>query len=650
MSRGDATRYWPVVAGLTLAAVALAAHGLGLFSPFQYDDKPEILLNPNMAGLGQWRELWIYNPSRFLLLCTFALQYNSTGLETWPFHGLNLVIHGVNSALVAALAFRVLRLDGREADRATRIAALFAGLLFAAHPLLVEGVTYISGRSSSLATTVYLACLWLFDDILRRQRGAADQGARFRAVSRRVSLLLSLVIGVASVGAATGAVLSRLEMVPAGRALFLGLGATLLACGAAAAPVRRILAIPLPAGPPATPLVVRWAVLTGLFVIGAMTKEIVVTLPAALWLWELTMYRRGALRPALRSLVGFHLPFFVGPLALLLFRWAYYGALFSPDMLRSPWINLWTETEVVWRYVGLFLWPGDLSVFHHHREALGPLTWPTIAAVALWIAVAVWAVRSLRRHPALVFLVVWPLVALSPTSSILPLKEAMAEHRAYLPAAAWCIVPVLLAMRTAIDRRALAVLGALWVLALGGRCAVYTQQWNSEEGLWLHAVELNPDAAPAWYMLGDIARATARLDDAETFYGRCLEADPGYADAANNLGLIHAERRDLDGALRLFEQADRIAGEQGTCNAPALNNMANVHALREDSLEASRLFDDALQCDPDNCVAHVGLGHLFYGPLENRDLALEHYRSAVSLCPNHPTILQLTRQIEELSW
>ena len=648
MRRGSSA--WTLGAGAILALAVIAAHGWGLGSPFQYDDKLEILLNPNMAGLGQWRELWIYNPSRFLLLCTFALQYNTTGLETWPFHAVNLVVHWLNAALVAALAHRVLLSDGRERSRGTRFAAVAAGLLFAVHPLLVEGVTYISGRSSSLATTVYLACFWVLDDILRRQQGASDRGVRFRSVSRRVSLLLSLAIGVASVGAVAAALLQRLEVASGGRAVFLGLGATLLASGLAAALVRKILAVPLPAGPPAGPLVARWGALAALLVVGAMTKEIVVTVPAALWLWELCGHHRGKLRSALDSLVGFHLPFFVGPLGLLLFRWAYYGALFSPDMLRSPWINLWTETEVVWRYVGLFAWPAGLSIFHDHPESMGPLTWPTAVAVALWVAVIVWCLRSLRRHPILVFLMLWPLLALSPTSTILPLKETMAEHRAYLPMAAWCIAPVLLAMRTTLDRRLLAGVAVVWIGFLGIRCGLYTQQWNSEEGLWQHAVDLNPEAASAWYMLGDIARATARLDDAETYYGRCLEHDPLYADAANNLGLIHAERRDLESALRMFQQADRIAGEQGTCNAPALNNMANVHTLRGDSMEASRLFEDALTCDPVNCVAHVGLGHLFYGPLDNRDLALEHYRTAVSLCPNHPTIQQLTRQIEELSW
>src|SRR5262249_15417398 len=39
--------------------------------------------------------------------------------------------------------------------------ALFAGLIFAVHPLLTESVTYIAGRSSSLCATFYFATLLL---------------------------------------------------------------------------------------------------------------------------------------------------------------------------------------------------------------------------------------------------------------------------------------------------------------------------------------------------------------------------------------------------------------------------------------------------------------------------------------------------------
>jgi protein O-mannosyl-transferase len=649
-----------LVVGLLAVAVA-ATHGLGLNAPFHYDDKPEILLNASMQGLGHWRELWDYNAFRFLLLSTFSLQYNTTGTVTWPFHLVNLVVHLANAGLVTAVASRMLAPVGAPgpggsprdvAEAAARWPTLAAGLLFAVHPLMVEGVTYVSGRSSSLATTFYLVALLVFDGILRQEAEAADGGERFRAVSRRASLLLTLGVAVALVGGLTWALLSRFELATGGRAGYLGLAAALLAGMAAGPVVRRLLAVPLPAGPPAGPLMARWGVIALLYVSGAMVKEIVITLPAALWLWELCFRHRGQLRPALRSLTGIHLPLLIGPLAMLILRYVRFGAVLSPDMERPVGVNLWTEAEVVWRYVVLFLWPVGQSIFHDHPASAGPFTWPTVAAIGGWIVVLGAAVALLRRWPVLSFVVLFSAVVLSPTSSVLPLKETMAEHRAYLPAVAWCAVPGWLVLRLGAGtprRTAGAAIGVVVVL-LGLATASYTRTWNDEEDLWLGAVEHNPDAAEAWYMLGDIARSERRLDEAAERYRRCLEVDPTYAEAANNLGLVYAEQGDLRTAYRHFRNAQRIASEQGICSTAALNNLARVLTRRQDYLGAVTHFESALDCDPTSFVAHVGLGQLFEGPLENRDRALDHYRTAVRLYPNHPLAGDLMRAIEELSW
>ena len=651
-SSTTAASRWPLLVILTLACSVAATHGFGLRTPFHYDDKLEILLNPNFAGLGHWREIWLYNPFRFLLLSSFSIQYNTTGLLTWPFHLFNMAIHVTNSSLVVLLAMRLLRTDGIRDPWRMRGAALFAGVLFAVHPLLVEGVTYISGRSSSLATTFYLAGLWVMDDILQRQAGAPDRGVRFRAVARRTSLLLGLGLLVALAGAVVTALLVRHQVVPAGRAVFVGIGTILLAVGASSFLARRILAVPLPTGPPAGPLLARWALLATLFVTGAMVKEIVVTLPAALWLWELCVHHRGRLRPALRTLVGFHLPLIGVPLALAALRFAYYGSLLSPDMLRPPLLNLWTEAEVIWRYLWLFVWPAGQSIFHDHPESGGPFTWPTWLALTGWIAVMAASLWGLRRRPALAYVGLWTLVALAPTSSVLPLKETMAEHRAYLPATAWCALPALLVMPVVSGRRAWAVaaLAGVVLFALGMRTVSYTQLWGSEEDLWSNAVERNPEAAEAWYMLGDIARADRRLDTAAERYRLSLDLDPNYADAANNLGLVYAERREYERAYQRFRQARNIAERLGQCYPAAHNNIGRVLTVRGDFLEAAAQFRMALECDPESYVAHVGLGDLFYGPLQSRDQALEHYRTAARLFPDHPTSTVLRTRIEELSW
>ena len=59
------------------------------------------------------------------------------------------------------------------------------------------------------------------------------------------------------------------------------------------------------------------------------------------------------------------------------------------------------EAVVLWRYVGLALWPADLSLFHHHPESATLMSWPAAAAVAGWIALVAVIAVGLRRWPGL---------------------------------------------------------------------------------------------------------------------------------------------------------------------------------------------------------------------------------------------------------
>lgn len=644
---------WPVMAALVLVAAVAAVHGVGVNAPFHYDDKLEILINPAMQGLGHWRGLFDYNPFRFLLLCTLALQYNTTGIDTVPFHLVNLFIHALNAWLVYGIARRIIARAGPWKGGAPLEAwALAAALLFAVHPLLVEGVTYISGRSSSLATTAYLAAFLVLDGLLRELETHPGQRARWQAQSQRIGLAMAGLVASGLLGSVVFLWMERGRGMDMGTAQAGGSAVILLGTLAVGIAYWRWGRQPLPAGPSTRRLMIRWLALLLLFALGVMTKEIAATLPAGLWLWELCMGHRGRIRPALHSLRGLYLPLIAGPVGMLLFRVAYFGSLSGPDsIIRPPLVNLWTQAVVVWRYVGLWLWPADLTIFHHHPVSESPLAWPAWLALAGWIGVVALAVKIRHRRPALTLVLVWPLLALTPTSSLIPLKETMADHRAYLPAAMWCITPLLLAsLVPALRRRRwlIPVLVALAAVPLGVRTVQYTRLWQSEQGLWEYAAQVQPEAAEIWYMLGDIDRSRLLLRDAEQSYRRCLELDPGYHAAANNIGLVYEEQGRPDKALEWYRKAQDIATEQGTCSSAATNNIGNALTQREAYLDARDAFTDSLVCDPNDYVAHVGMGTLYDQHFHNRDRAFHHYQRAVQIRPDHPGNAELVRRIEEL--
>jgi tetratricopeptide (TPR) repeat protein len=141
-----------------LAAVA-AAWASSFVGTFQFDDWNVIVNEPRVASLAAW---WGSMPGiRPLLKLSWAANQQS-GLGIAGFHAVNLAIHATSAFLVLRLLRRVAERTGATGPGA-RAAPLFGALLFALHPVQTESVTYLSGRSASMAGALALgsAVAWL---------------------------------------------------------------------------------------------------------------------------------------------------------------------------------------------------------------------------------------------------------------------------------------------------------------------------------------------------------------------------------------------------------------------------------------------------------------------------------------------------------
>ncbi|UCD56610.1 MAG: tetratricopeptide repeat protein [Candidatus Hydrogenedentota bacterium] len=130
-------------------------------NPFIWDDKPLILQNESVRSLRYFptqfqREFFftgIYEGEnsggyyRPLVLVSFMSDYRLWRYRTPGYHLTNMIIHG----LICFLIYWFIRLFY------SRGAALVAALVFAAHPIHVNAVTYISGRDNMLAALFSIA-------------------------------------------------------------------------------------------------------------------------------------------------------------------------------------------------------------------------------------------------------------------------------------------------------------------------------------------------------------------------------------------------------------------------------------------------------------------------------------------------------------
>ncbi len=176
---------------IVVGAVA-AAHATSFAGTLQFDDWAVIVDDPRVASLAAW---WGSLPGiRPVLKLTYALNHAS-GLGLWGFHAVNVALQVANALLVLALLRRLgprvapgpAGEQGGAAGPEGEAAALVGALLFALHPAQTEGVTYLSGRSTSLAALLALG------SVLAWMRGR-DEGARVQA------WLLSPALMLASLG------------------------------------------------------------------------------------------------------------------------------------------------------------------------------------------------------------------------------------------------------------------------------------------------------------------------------------------------------------------------------------------------------------------------------------------------------------------
>lgn len=152
----------PLATVLVLAALALAAlavFGVSLSSPFLFDDVVALnhryRLEPGLPGIGQTLLgtdrvglEWYYRPP---VTYSLAVNWALGRWDPWGYHAFNLAVHVVNAWL---LYFLLLRLGS------PRLAAALGALVFAVHPVHVEGVAAISQRAPALGS-LFLLAGWL---------------------------------------------------------------------------------------------------------------------------------------------------------------------------------------------------------------------------------------------------------------------------------------------------------------------------------------------------------------------------------------------------------------------------------------------------------------------------------------------------------
>jgi tetratricopeptide (TPR) repeat protein len=162
---------------LLITFLILLVYSNSFQTSFQYDDFHVIVKNPAIKDSSNYLQFFL-NPQlgsglikgasggyRPLLMVSFALNYTVGGLDVFGYHLVNFFLHTLCAFFVfyITLSFFCISTPPKEINpRKNELAALFAALIFALHPVQTESVTYITGRSNLLSAFFFLAAFWAY--------------------------------------------------------------------------------------------------------------------------------------------------------------------------------------------------------------------------------------------------------------------------------------------------------------------------------------------------------------------------------------------------------------------------------------------------------------------------------------------------------
>jgi Flp pilus assembly protein TadD len=312
----------------------------------------------------------------------------------------------------------------------------------------------------------------------------------------------------------------------------------------------------------------------------------------------------------------------------------------------SPWAYALTQPGVVLRYLSLAIWPFPLCLDYRWPTAASPADYVSQAvALGLILLATLWCI--VRRRTIAVIPVCY-LVMLAPTSSFVPVKDALFEHRMYLPLACVVLAVVLGAdswwrsfdgqqiCRGAFRR--FAPVGVAMIAAVSLLWGTHRRNtaYHGAVAMWQDVVAKRPNNARAYEQLGTCLIRENRLNEAIDAYRIAVTVDPQFATSWANLGNALLQAGRATEAVGAFADAIRLDPrnvDMRINRAFALKHLGRSHEAIEEYRAAAQINDPSVPLRT-RARAHYNLGGalLADGRLEE---AVDELREAVRLAPDY---------------
>ena len=165
--------------------------------------------------------------------------------------------------------------------------------------------------------------------------------------------------------------------------------------------------------------------------------------------------------------------------------------------------------------------------------------------------------------------------------------------------------------------------------------------FRKEIYFWRAAVKRAPSEAEAHNAYGSVLQRRNTFKWAEREFKKTIKIKPDFAEAHNNLGILYHDIGLNDSALVHLREATRLDSNY----VDAYANLGLVYGEKKEFLLSINALQKALRLDPQNYSAHRNLG-MVYSYIGKFSLAISHLEKALSLTKNPGDMKELQQIIE----
>jgi protein O-mannosyl-transferase len=282
-------------------------------------------------------------------------------------------------------------------------------------------------------------------------------------------------------------------------------------------------------------------------------------------------------------------------------------------------------------YLVKMFWPFDLALFYPH-----PLTyplWQSIGAAFLLIAFTIFAMGAYRRFPYFTMGWFWYLITLIPVSGLVQAgMQARADRYTYVPliglfvTLAWGVPEM--TKKWPHRGKVLPLFAVMLIIPLMILSWYQIQYWKDDFTVFQHAINVTKDNDLAHSNLGFAYHNKGDLNNAMKHYRLAIIINPDHPDTHYNLGISLADQGHFQEAMDQCGMAVRLDPK----HAPAYYNLAYVLMLQGRNDEAVKQLQVAIRLDPEYAKAYGLLGDIFAAEGKNQEAA-DYYNQALEIEP-----------------